>query len=212
MRKKLIIIIVIIIAIGGVFSIYLLNRAGFFFNPGDRYDWATLDYMGAPFTNQSYIHAWNEGYSESNNCPWNFTHNGLDYFFNNSAPVLAMAPGQVWSLDFVDTGAVENKYHVRLDIRFNSEIVLHYGFEPWTNVEADARKQLDDLPIKVGDWVKIGDKIADFIAYHESAHIHFDVELNGVQVCPKDYFSEAAYNVSMDLIHFYNPTWDMCYT
>ncbi len=212
MNKKKLAIIIIILAVGGIISIYLLNRAEFFFNPGDRYDWDTLDYMGVPFTNQTYIHAWNEGYSESDACPWGFKHNGLDYFFNDSAPVLAMAPGQVWDVDFVDTGAVDNKYHIRVNIRFNNAIVLHYGFEPWTNNENNARKQLEDLHIKVGDWVNLGDKIADFVAYYESAHIHFDVELNGIQVCPKNYFSEAAYNISMDLIHHFNPTWDMCYT
>ena len=38
------------------------------------------------------------------------------------------------------------------------------------------------------------------------------IELNGNQVCPKDYFSDDAYNKTMDLIHFYNPSWEMCYS
>ncbi|TES96087.1 MAG: hypothetical protein E3J90_08695 [Promethearchaeota archaeon] len=213
-RKRLafIIIIVIIVATGGIISTYLLYQIGFFFNPGNRYDWQNLDYMETPFINKSYINAWNEGYSESDNCPWGFTHNGLDFFFNHSAPVLAMAPGQVWSIDFVDTGAAENKYHIRISIRFSREIELRYGFEPWTNNENDARKQLEQLQIKVGDWVNNGDKIADFVAYNESAHIHFDIDLNGNQVCPKDYFSDDAYNKTMDLIHFYNSSWGMCYS
>jgi hypothetical protein len=213
-RKRLafIIIIVIIVATGGIITTYLLFQIGFFFNPGNRYDWQNLDYMGTPFINKSYITAWNEGYSESDDCPWGFSHKGLDFFFNDSAPVLAMAPGQVWSIDFVDTGAVENKYHIRIGIRFSREIELRYGFEPWTNNENDARKQLEQLQINVGDWVDIGDKIADFVAYNESAHIHFDIVLKGNQVCPKDYFSVDAYNKTMDLIHFYNPSWEMCYS
>ena len=122
-----------------------------------------------------------------------------------------MAPGQVWDVDFVDTGDTVNKYHIRINIRFNKDIILHYGFEPWTNEENKARQQLDDLHIKVGDWVTIGEPIASFVAFQESAHIHFDVELGGVQVCPKNYFSESGYNKSMDLIHNFHSTWEMCY-
>ena len=211
-RLAIILIIIIIVATGGILSTYLLYQMGFFFDPGERYDWQKLDYMGAPFINKSDLTAWNEGYSESDSCPWGFTHNGLDFFFNDSAPVLAMAPGQVFTIDFVDTGASVNRYHIRINIRFSREIVLNYGFEPWTNNENDARKQLEQLQINVGDWVNIGDKIADFVAYNESAHIHFDIKLNGNQVCPKDYFSDDAYNKTMDLIHFYNPSWEMCYS
>ena len=211
-RLAIILIIIIIVATGGILSTYLLYQMGFFFDPGERYDWQKLDYMGAPFINKSDLTAWNEGYSESDSCPWGFTHNGLDFFFNDSAPVLAMAPGQVFTIDFVDTGASVNRYHIRINIRFSREIVLNYGFEPWTNNENDARKQLEQLQINVGDWVNIGDKIADFVAYNESAHIHFDIKLNDNQVCPKDYFSDDAYNKTMDLIHFYNPSWEMCYS
>jgi len=124
-----------------------------------------------------------------------------------------MAPGQVWSINFVDTGADENRYHIGIDIRFNREIVLNYGFEPWTNNENDARKQLEQFQINVGDWVNIGDKIANFVAYEEGgAHIHFNIDLNGNPVCPKDYFSDDDYNKTMDLIHSYNPTWELCYS
>ena len=185
---------------------------GFFFNPGDRYQWQTLDYMDVPFTNKTYIHSWNEGYSETDTAPWGFVHNGLDFFFNNSAPVIAMAPGQVWSIDFRDFGGDQNRYHIKLSIRFNREILLTYGFEPWTIVESEARVQEDKLTVNVGDWVNIGDTIAEFVAYHESAHIHWDFEVNGQHVCPQNYFSTDGYNTMMDLIHTYHPTWDMCYT
>ena len=80
MKRKILVIIIIILVIGGILSFYLLNKAGIFFNPGNRYDWENLVYMDVPFTNQTFIHAWNEGYSESDSCPWGFTHNGLVYF------------------------------------------------------------------------------------------------------------------------------------
>jgi len=59
-KKKLaiiIIIIIIIVAAGGIISTYLLYQMGFFFNPGNKYDWQNLDYMEVPFINKSYINA-----------------------------------------------------------------------------------------------------------------------------------------------------------
>ena len=73
MNRKKLAIIIIIVAVGGIISTYLLYQTGFFFNPGERYDWQNLDYMEAPFINKSNLTAWNEGYSESDNCPWGFS-------------------------------------------------------------------------------------------------------------------------------------------
>ena len=85
--------------------------------------------------------AFNEGYSESASCPWGFEHNGLDYFFNNGSNVIAAAPGQIWEIENHE-GEGNNKYHVRIWIRFNKSTVLGYNFEPWTTKEADRNKQI----------------------------------------------------------------------
>lgn len=211
MEKRTKVILIIFIILGSGISIFILSRLGFFFTSGGRYDDSKLDYMSVPWKNMSDINSWNEGYSESDDCPWGFEHNGLDFFFNDSVPVIAMAPGLVESIEFVDTEADENRYHIRVNIRFNREVVLGYGFEPWTGDKEKAEKQLDDLEIQEGDWVKKGEKIADFVAYDDSAHIHFGLNLNNEAVCPKDYFSEEGYEEMMDLIHKYHPDWKLCY-
>jgi len=97
--KKVYLIILIVFIVGvGFFITFMLYRAGFFFNPGNRYDSSNLNYMGVSFENETDINAFNEGYSESNACPWGFEHNGLDFFFNNNSNVIAAAPDQVWGI------------------------------------------------------------------------------------------------------------------
>jgi hypothetical protein len=212
MKKKIIITIVIsgIIIISG-FIIYILYNRGTFFSSEGRYNDSELDYMGVIFENSSDINAFNEGFSTSSACPWDFEHDGIDFFFNNNSNVIAAAPGQVWEIsNYIGEG--ENKYHVKLNIRFSNSIELSYGFEPWTDNTHNRDQQRDMLQVEVGDWVQKGDIIASFLQCNESAHIHFDVTENGQKLCPTKYFSSEGYTKMMDLIHFYHPTWNLCYT
>ncbi|MHA1251236.1 MAG: M23 family metallopeptidase [Candidatus Helarchaeota archaeon] len=210
MKKKYKIILLVVIILGGSTFIYLLYLRGFFFSSWGRYDESKLE-MEAPWEKAEDIHSWNEGYSESDDCPWGFEHRGLDFFFNDSDKVLAIAPGYIESIELVDFGGDENRYHIKVNIRFSREFLLVYGFEPWTTSKSDAEKQLDELKIKEGDWVKTGGVIANFVGYTDSAHIHFDLYLNGEQTCPKNYFSDEAYDEIMSLIHKYHDDWEMCY-
>jgi len=210
MKKKY---IVIIIAAGlsvGIFLTFILNRTGFFFNPGSRYDSSNLNYMDVLFENKSDIQAFNEGYSESDACPWGFEHNGLDFFFKNNSNVLAAAPGKVWGIEKHD-GEGYNVYHVRIWIRYNRSTLLGYNFEPWTTLESDRDKQISMFKVNVGDWVQKGEIIASFLEMNESAHIHFDITENNKRFCPTKYFSSEGYIQMIDLVHTYNLTWNLCY-
>jgi hypothetical protein len=211
MKKKIIIFIVIAcIVIISAFALYILHNRGTFFSSDGRYDDSELDYMGVIFENSSDINAFNEGFSTSSACPWGFEHNGIDFFFYNNSNVIAAAPGQVWEIsNYIGEG--KNKYHVKLNIRFSNSILLSYGFEPWTDNTSYRDKQWDILQVKVGDWVQKGDVIAQFLQCNESAHIHFDVLENNQRYCPTKYFSTEGYTQMMELIHFYHPTWDLCY-
>ena len=211
--KKKMIIIIIIIAISitvGTTAIYFLNRAGVFFDPGNRYPSTNLNYMGVLFENESDINAFNEGYSESASCPWGFEHNGIDYFFNNGTNVLAASPGQVWEIE-KHQGEGENKYHVRIWIRFNSSVSIGYNFEPWTSIELKREQQISMFKVEVGDWIQKGDIIAEFLQCNVSAHIHFDIIENGGRYCPTKYFDSTGFTQLMNLIHSYHPTWNLCY-
>ncbi len=211
MKRILVIIVVIILVILGSVLTYFLYKSGLFFSAEGRYNELNLNYMGVSFENESDINAFNEGYSESSSCPWGFQHNGIDYFFNNNSNVLAAAPGQVWEIQ-TRTSEGENKYHVRIRIRFNKTVEIGYNFEPWTTKLNDLNKQINMFNVKVGDWVSKGDIIARFLQCNESAHIHFDIVEGGIYYCPIKYFALDGYTQLMNLIYSYHPTWNLCYS
>lgn len=202
----------IIIGIGTYFYLKRPTDIITEFDPGNRYDSERLDYMGVIYENRSDIIAFNEGYSESDNCPWGFVHNGIDYFFDNASPVIAAAPGRVESIQVTDNGAnVTNRFFITITIRFNSSLVVHYNFEPWTKNETERDQQLEMVNIQAGDWVALGEQIAVFLKAGPGAHIHFGVILNNEWQCPRPYFSADAYTEIMEMIHSFHPDWDLCY-
>jgi hypothetical protein len=217
MKKATISIIIIIfiglIIIAGFLLFNYLNYSGVFFNPGNRYDSSKLNYMGIIYENESDINSWNEGFSTTENCPWGFKHDGLDYFFNNNSNVIAAAPGQVWDITknhFPDNDG--NTWMLGVNIRFNKSVIVGYNFEPWTTKEDDIDIQISMLNVSIGDWVYKGQIISKFLNLNESAHIHFDVRENNQKDCPSKYFDIIDYTNLMNLIHSYHPNWSLCYT
>jgi hypothetical protein len=212
-------IVVLIIVVAASISLYAWyyysqNGTGndVFFNNGGRYDASVLDDMGVVYTNRSDIHAFNEGYSASVNCPWGTIHNGIDYFLNISSLVIAAAPGYIISVQSKDWGPQENEFRFSISIRFNTSIVLTYGFEPWTNTSTLLTVAMALILVKAGDWVVKGQLLGLFAAYSGSAHIHFGVLVNGNAVCPKGFFSVSDLADLMVLIHSYHPLWNLCYS
>ena len=214
MRKSIATILIIIVLLGAGFGAAYLyfNWNKLNFNPGDRYESTNLNYMDVLYDNRSDIYAFNEGYSESDACPWGFVHNGIDYFLNNDSKVLAAAPGQVERIEWRDYGeGVENRFHIRITIRFNKSVEVGYNFEPWTQNEQDKDKQILMFKVQEGDWVEIGQEIARFLYVNEGAHIHFDVIENNDRTCPRKYFSQEGYDELIAMIKSFNPDWELCY-
>ncbi len=211
MRKITIAVIIIVIlgaGLGGTFLYFSWNRL--FFNAGDRYDSTNLDFMDVIYENRSDIYAFNEGYSESNACPWGFEHNGIDYFLVNNSKVLAAAPGRVIESSWREYDS-ENRYHIGINIQYNRSLFVNYNFEPWTQNEADKDKQILMLKVQEGDWVEQGQEIARFLYVNEGAHIHFDVIEKNERTCPRKYFSTEGYAELIAMIKQFTPDWELCY-
>jgi len=213
MGKFKVFLIILIIAIAGLGATSLYFYWGIVtFNAGDRYPSDHLNYMDVIYENRSDIYAFNEGYSDTDSCPWGFKHQGIDYFFLNNSKVLAATPGKIERIEWKDYGeTVENRYHARIWIRFNRSVVIGYNFEPWTQNESDKDKQLAMFKVQIGDWVEQGQEIARFLYISEGAHIHFDVMEKSETSCPKKYFSTEGYTELMEMIHSFHPDWDLCY-
>ncbi|TFG32205.1 hypothetical protein EU527_10575 [Candidatus Thorarchaeota archaeon] len=180
------------------------------FDNEGRYDSSNLNYMGVIYTNRSDILSWNGGYSESTTCPWGAIHNGLDFAFKNESIVIAAAPGLVEEISVTDTGPSENIYMIHVSIRFNESIQINYIFEPWTTNSSDVDRQIAMLDIEIGDWVAKGDALGKFLQVGGSAHIHFGI-YDREATCPRPFFSNEAYIEIMELVHTYQPTWELCY-
>lgn len=214
MRKSAIILLLFIIS--GIGITGFLYQQGFFnrfyFDTEGRYDSSVLDDMGVLYSNRSDIESFNEGYSESANCPWGFIHNGIDYFYYNDSDVVAAAPGLVESIELRDWGIESwQRYTVSVTIRFNSTVTLSYGFEPITNSTEDQAQQLAMFDFVVGSWVAKGDVIAKFLRVNDGAHIHFGVYQNDHARDPTIYMSTQAYDELLEMVHDFNPTWNISY-
>ncbi|MFX1484626.1 MAG: M23 family metallopeptidase [Promethearchaeota archaeon] len=202
-------VVVLIIAVGVVFLLGMEQPEEAPFDNEGRYDSTILDSMGVIYGNQSDIAHWNDGYSESDACPWGFAHNGLDYMFHNNSPVIAAAPGLVIGIE-IDYLPNSTVYKVGVHIQFNESIWLEYGFEGNAN-ETLRAQQVAMLYVEVGDWVSKGDQIARFLRPIEFDHVHFGVYLNDEAICPRLVMGESDYNEIISLIHSFHPTWELCY-
>ncbi|MFX1483548.1 MAG: M23 family metallopeptidase [Promethearchaeota archaeon] len=213
MRRKVVLVILLVIIVGLFLGLGyqqgFLDRA---FDTEGRYDPSELTDMGVIYSNRSDITSFNEGYSESNNCPWGFIHNGVDYFFANDSNVIAAAPGIVETIDLNDWGPeAAHRYTINVGIRFNSTVTVMYAFEPWTNSTLDQDQQLSMFSFEVGTWIARGNIIAEFLKSGDGAHIHFGVVQDGVWRDPTQYMSTDGYNELLGLIHDYHPTWEVSY-
>jgi murein DD-endopeptidase MepM/ murein hydrolase activator NlpD len=213
MRKRaILLIVIIIIAASGV----ILYQQGFFnrftFDTEGRYDPSILNDMGVIYSNRSDIISYNEGYSESDSCPWGFIHNGIDYFYFNNSDVIAAAPGVVERIDLKDWGpGGAHRYTISVEIRFNATVTLMYGFEPWTNSTDEQNQQVDMFNFEVGTWFAKGDVIAKFLKAGDGAHIHFGVYQNGEARDPTLYLGTEGYNELLGMIREFHLTWDISY-
>ena len=212
MKSKTCVVVIVLILVAGVGAIFLLGQNEHEeppFDNGGRYDSTILNNMGVIYDNRSDIGHWNDGYSESDACPWGFTHNGLDYMFYNNSPVIAAAPGLVIGIEI---SYVSNTtfYKVAVAIQFNDTVWLEYSFEDDANVSVRAQ-QVAMLDVEIGDWVVKGDQIARFLQTVDYDHVHFGVYLNDEAICPRLVMGQADYDEIMILIDIFHSDWELCY-
>ena len=213
MKRRECIACLMVLLVAAVGVIYLLsspNENDNSFDSEGRYDSSILNDMGVIYANPSDIEHWNNGYSESENCPWGAIHPGLDYMFANDSPVIAAAPGLV---EYIEVGYLENVpyYQISVQIRFNDSLWLSYSFEGNSLNDTVRDQQVSMLDVEVGDWVAKGDQIGRFLRPVELDHVDFMVHLNEEAACPRLVMGTSDYNDLLALVHSFHPDWDLCY-
>ncbi|MHA2068701.1 MAG: hypothetical protein ACXABY_30425, partial [Candidatus Thorarchaeota archaeon] len=102
-------------------------------------------------------------------------------------------------------------YKVGVQIRFNSSVIIDYGFEGDSADVAVRAQQASMLDVEIGDWVAKGDQIGRFLRPTEYDHIHFGVYSNNQAICPRLVMGETDYNEIRSLIDTFHPDWELCY-
>jgi len=220
MNKKGIFSFLVIFAIifGGILIIGAFQNGDIeiFFDPGERYQQENLNYMGVIYEDRGDIFDFRGGYSDSDQCPWGFPHDGIDFFLNNGSNVIAAAPGQITEIGTRINEGSDNKYWVNINIRFNSTFEHSYNFESWTTNADDWEHQQSLINVSVGDWVQKGDFLGKFLSIDPNgAHIHFDVHHKigneNLKPCPLNYYGLTDITEISEMVLEHGYTDLLCY-
>jgi len=177
------------------------------------YDDSTpLDYVNTSFISKGDIHTVQNAYSNTTDCPWGEVHKGFDFYFKDNERVYFAAPGFVKKIQLIDHGRDPDRYALNITARFNENISLEYIFEIWSSDINDYNNQLSKISIEEGNWYMMGWPLGDFHQVSLSSHVHFAIRENGDYPPLDKYYGSAAYEIMMNLIHEYNPSWNyLCY-
>ena len=165
--------------------------------------------LSTPYVNESDIERINEAFSLHENAPWGFKHVGIDFFPEESLKQFASScDGEVTKMDLWQNG---EKWQINLIINCDKKFLLLYSFEPFTTDASIGQEQLAQILVKVGDKVSKDDVIGALALTVGHGHVHFSLKQNNEFICPKEYFTEEAYDSIMRIIHKTHPDWEMCY-
>ncbi|MFX1535447.1 MAG: hypothetical protein ACFFDI_14575 [Promethearchaeota archaeon] len=149
-------------------------------------------------------------YSDTEDCPWEFIHQGFDIMTFNNTPFQAVADCNLTEKDkFYNTG--NGKWQANLRLDYNSDVWFRYAFEPFSANESHIDQQLAMIPHTEGTQLKQGDVIGTLLTVGAGAHVCWSIQIYDISVCPAPYFTPEAYQSVLNLIKEGNPSWEMCY-
>ncbi|MBW1788099.1 MAG: M23 family metallopeptidase [Deltaproteobacteria bacterium] len=193
-----------------------------------------------PYADEADMGPINEAYSESADAPWGFAHNGVDFFsVDQRTPFRAVSAGTVEELQlFYNEGNSMWQVNVSIrhdtdyrtgyafepwttsqveaeaqlaDIPLSTDYRTGYAFEPWTTSQVEAEAQLADIPLSIGQYVTQGEIIGYLHKKGAGAHVHFGLYQGWSAICPEPFFTRAAAESVLRLLHMAFPGADMCY-
>jgi hypothetical protein len=167
--------------------------------------------MTTPYVTTSDIASINECFSSSTNAPWGFVHNGIDISPDgNLKPFQTVSSGVVEEVRLWQN-SISSNWQVNVRIKFNSAYSVEYAFEPFSAVQSDGQTQLNNISVSVGQTISEASIIGNLYTAGSGPHAHFMLMKNSVAICPEPYFTTAARDSVLNLIHKNHPTWNMCY-
>lgn len=126
-------------------------------------------------------------------------HSGVDFYpTGDLKPFRAVASGQVEFVQCFQSNPSDN-YQVNVSIKYNSVYSVCYGFEPFSQHQADGTAQLNEIRVRKGQIVKAGEVIGRLCVIGDYAHVDFGLGKNGKRICPYEYFTEEARKSILEL-------------
>lgn len=169
--------------------------------------------MVIPFTKAADIASINEAFSVSDQAPWGFAHNGIDFFPTTTGKtVQAVASGTIRNISLAQNEKTKN-WQVGVTIKLGA-YSAQYAFEIFSTAKADGELQLKHIVVKNGQTVKPGDVLGTLDTIGHGAHLHFGVvrTTGGQAVCPGGYFTVEARTAIITILQSHHPGWQLCYS
>jgi murein DD-endopeptidase MepM/ murein hydrolase activator NlpD len=164
-----------------------------------------------PYVNESDIISANEAYSlDANNPYWGFSHPGVDFMADHTIDVQASISGTIGNLTVAEDPG-QMGWHAGFCIDTATESSVCYNLETFSHDATIHDQLVAGLRFSNGTHVNQGDVIAQLVFGGSGAHIDFGVTKPGTRVCPEPYFTDAARESVLRIIHILQPTWPMCY-
>jgi murein DD-endopeptidase MepM/ murein hydrolase activator NlpD len=150
-------------------------------------------------------------FSSTSNSPLGAIHRGLDFVPDSDMRAFqSVFDGKVTRIDLFENEDMGN-WQVNVHIEYNDAYSTEYAFEPFSTNQSDGQLQLNYIQVHEGQHVDAGQIIGLLYTPFSNAHVHFSFFHYNEMICPENYWTEEAREAIMDLIHAYNPDWEMCY-
>ncbi len=178
-----------------------------------------------PYIDENDMASINEAFSVDECAPWGFgNHLGIDFFPagtigdpNEYRSFQSVCAGEVLSISpyYNPVGGPNGigQHQVNIEIEYDSTYSVVYAFETWSDVPADGIAQETNIlsHISLNQNIPQGHIIGELIKGGDGAHIHFGLKENGLDICPEPFFTPAARNSILNILHKIFPHARMCY-
>lgn len=175
----------------------------------------SLSYLFTDISQYKYIHP---AYSADagSGAPWGFKHQGIDLITADSAYFLAPADGEILQL-VLYLNPINSQWQVNMHIRYNNRFSYNLMIEPRAHTEEEVAIQRAAIRVNEHDRVTGGDTLGMILnlSGEETGYgdvtVHFDLWVDGQNVCPEPYFRPDVLAVMMTLLHYMYPDGQLCY-
>ena len=132
-------------------------------------------------------------------------HTGIDLKIENASKIISPCTGNI---GIISSSVNENKGHIMISIHITINLVwsVMIVFEPYSNSTEFHETQLENIKVKFGQRIEVGQEIGILLNGGEFPHIHFTLNKYSNDVCPFYYSSAASQATFLEIADRTNST------